>query len=97
MSSCGYNKRLLGSRAGGTLVMIVILFTQGCGQAGVRCYKQRAPTHTTTSNTERAAAICFELSAVFAEAARSGRAHERIDELVAACERAQREIAALVR
>ena len=49
------------------------------------------------SDTERAAAICFELSARFREAADSGKAHEYIDELVAASERAAQEIAALVR
>ena len=49
------------------------------------------------SDTERTAAICFDLSAKFREAADSGRGHECIDELVAACERAQQEIAALAR
>lgn len=47
------------------------------------------------SDVERAAAICDELAAVFMEAGRSGRAHEMIDELVAACEQAHREIARL--
>ena len=48
------------------------------------------------SDTESMAAICFELSAKFAEAANSGKGHEMIDELVDACERAQQEIAALL-
>ena len=49
------------------------------------------------SDTERAAAICFELSAKFREAADSGRGLECIDELVAALDHASREITALVR
>ena len=48
------------------------------------------------SDTERAAAICFELSAKVREAADSGRGHECIDELVAACERAAREIGCII-
>ena len=48
------------------------------------------------SDLEKAARICDELEAVFRDAAASGRAHERIDELVAACERAQQKIAALI-
>ena len=49
------------------------------------------------SDTKRAAEICDELSAVFMEAARSGRAHEMIDELMAAIEEAGHEIARMVR
>ena len=49
------------------------------------------------SDIERAAAICDELSAKLAEAGNSGNAHERIDELVAACERAHREIVEIMK
>lgn len=48
------------------------------------------------SNLEKAARICDELEAVLRNAAASGRAHECIDELVAACERARDEIARMV-
>lgn len=48
------------------------------------------------SDTRTLANIAFELSAKFAEAARSGRAHEMIDELNAACERAAREVGEIV-
>ena len=49
------------------------------------------------SDTERAAEIMFELSAKCAEVANGGKAHERLDELVAACERARDEVARLVK
>jgi len=43
--------------------------------------------------TEPVVAICDELAALFREAGESGNAFERVDELVAACERAAREVA----
>jgi len=46
--------------------------------------------------TERAAAICDELAAMFREAGESANAFERVDELVAARERAAGEIAGLL-
>jgi hypothetical protein len=41
-----------------------------------------------TNPTNFISAICDELGAVLMDAAHSGRAHEMIDELVAACEKA---------
>ena len=49
------------------------------------------------SDLKRAADICDELAEMFREAADSGKAHERIDELVAALDHASQEITALVR
>jgi hypothetical protein len=51
---------------------------------------------TTMPDTERAAAICFELSAKFADAASSGKGYERIDELNATFEMAVREVGEIV-
>lgn len=49
------------------------------------------------SDTERAAQIMDELSTALREAGESGKAYERIDELVAACERAACEVGGIVR
>jgi hypothetical protein len=47
------------------------------------------------SGAKTPADICDELSAVFMEVSRSGRAHEMIDELVATIEEARLEIAGM--
>ena len=48
------------------------------------------------SDLKRAADICDELAEMFRDAADSGSGHECIDELVAACERAAREIGCII-
>ena len=48
------------------------------------------------SDLQRAADICDELSAKLAEAGNSGKAHERIDEMIAACEWAQQQVAEIM-
>ena len=48
------------------------------------------------SDLKRAAAICDELAEVFRDAVTSGRTYEMLDELIAAIERAQQEVAEII-